>query len=74
MNRLKYLYFTVILGFLLGIQNGFIALWQDSKPEPIHVFPHKAENLPVADQHALEAGIPIADESTLIQLLEDYLS
>lgn len=63
----------LILGFLLGIQDGCIALWRDGNPDP-EVFPYRAEHLPIADQKALEKGIFIAGEEELARLIEDYLS
>lgn len=64
----------LVLGFLLGISKGYIALWKDGRTEPVRVFPYRAELLPTADQKALEKGIPIDDENQLAQMLEDYLS
>ena len=63
-----------IFGFLLGVQNGMVALWQDGKPEPIRVFPYSVSNLPSDDQKALEAGIHLNSKLELIRLIEDYLS
>lgn len=65
---------VLIFGFLLGIRDGYIALWQDGGPEPVRVFPYRAELLPAADQKALAEGIHLDDEKQLAQLLEDYLS
>lgn len=62
------------LGFLLGIHNGKIALWQDDDPQPIKVFPYSASCLPEADQKALHKGIPINSKEDLSQLLEDFFS
>ena len=62
------------LGFLLGIHNGYIALWNDGQTEPAEVFPYRAKMLPEADQRALEKGILIPDEKSLSSILEDYLS
>ena len=74
MKKLRYLYLTLIFGFLLGISDGYIALWKDGNADPLQVFPYKAENLPIADQQALEKGIHLESKRELIQLLEDYLS
>ncbi|MDD5954543.1 MAG: hypothetical protein PUD38_05000 [Firmicutes bacterium] len=68
------MYFTLIFGFLLGVSDGYIALWKDGNAQPLRVFPYRAELLPVADRQALERGIPLTDESELMRLLEDYLS
>ena len=64
----------VILGFLLGVQNGMVALWEDGNAEPIRVFPYAVSNLPQKDQLALEAGIHLDNKLQLIKLIEDYLS
>ena len=64
----------LIVGFLLGVQNGLVALWEDGKAEPIRVFPYQASNLPLKDQQALEAGIHLDNKLQLIKLIEDYLS
>ena len=64
----------MIFGFLLGVQNGLVALWEDGKPEPIRVFPYSADNLPTADRQALEKGIHLDNRLQLLRLIEDYLS
>lgn len=68
--------FSILMtfGLLLGIHNGYIALWYGDDPEPARVFPYKASLLPEQDRRLLEAGIPIESESRLHSLLEDYLS
>ena len=71
---MRYLYFTLLFGFLLGISDGYIALWKEGNPRPLQVFPYRAEYLPSADQQALEKGIRINDKQELKHLLEDYLS
>lgn len=58
----------------MGIQNGYIALWHDGTSEPVEIFPYRADSLPIADQRALEKGIPISSQEDLSRLLEDYLS
>lgn len=68
------MYITLLFGFLLGIRDGYIALWKDGNATPIRVFPYRAEYLPEADQRALENGIHIDGEEELKPLLEDYLS
>ena len=68
------IYIILICGFLLGIKDGYIALWRDGCKEPAEVFPYCVQMLPAADRTALEKGIVICDETHLQQLLEDYLS
>ena len=66
--------FALALSFLLGVQNGYIALWKDGSEKPLRVFPYQAEMLPLADQLALKKGIAIKEDSKLAEFLEDYLS
>jgi len=65
--------YLLALGFLVGIQDGKIAVWKDGEAKPT-VFPYRAETLPEADQKRLKEGIRIEDGTKLAQLLEDYLS
>ena len=65
---------VLVLSFLLGVHDGYIALWKGTDPTPVEVFPFKAEMLPEADRRALYEGIRIDSSSQLAQLLEDYLS
>ena len=74
MRKGKILAYLLLFGFLLGIHDGKIALWQDEDPKPIRVFPYRAELLPPSDQQALQNGIPIEDAHHLSRLLQDYLS
>ena len=73
MKKRQCLYLTLLLGFLLGISDGYITLWKDGEAQP-RIFPYRAETLPEADQKRLEEGIRIEDGTKLAQLLEDYLS
>ncbi len=72
--RWRKLLMIAALGFLLGIQDGYIALWKDGSSEPVEVFPFRAEMLPRADQQKLADGIRIENAQQLTQLMEDYLS
>ncbi len=75
MTKTKNLLCSMILfGFLIGIHNGQIALWHNNDPNPVKVFPYRAEMLPEADQAALRKGIRINSFSDLQRLLQDYLS
>ena len=64
----------LLFGFLLGVYEGRIALWKDTQPEPVKVFPYHARMLPAADRRALEEGIRFESAEDLIRLLDDYLS
>lgn len=74
MKKLHYLYCILVLGFILGIQDGYVALWKDGNKEPMKVFPYRAAMLPQKDQAALKQGIPIDEDTDLARLLEDFLS
>ena len=72
--RLSYVYLTLIFTFLIGIHEGYVALWREPGGKPDLIFPYSAASLPEEDQKRLEAGISIGSEEELIHLLEDYLS
>lgn len=74
MRRIKSFSWFLIFGFLLGIHQGKIALWEGDDPEPIAVFPYSAETLPQADQMRLRNGIRIETKDQLIQMIENYCS
>ncbi len=65
---------ALVLGFILGIQDGRIALWKDGQAQPVEVFPIQANMLPEADQKALKEGITIKNSGELTRILEDFLS
>ena len=73
MIRKQLLSFVLAAGFLLGVHNGYIALWRDGAKDPM-VFPCRAILLPRADRLKLEKGIRIENEDELFQFLEDFLS
>ena len=62
----------LLLGFLLGIHRGNIALWKDG--QLIREFPYPVTMLPPSDQLHLQEGIPIENTQDLSRLLEGYLS
>lgn len=64
----------LLLGFLLGIHDGRIALWQGEDPQPVRVFPYSASALPPEDYRALEKGIAIESPADLVKFLEDFCS
>ena len=74
MKRRRWICSMVLAGFLLGVHDGYIALWKGEDPEPIRIFPYSAELLPPEDQAALEKGIPIRSREDLTALLEDFCS
>ena len=70
MKKLTILYCVTLLGFLLGIHNGRIALWEDGKQTPVKVFPYSAAMLPEKDRQALEKGIHFDDALQMLQLVQ----
>ncbi|MBO5953953.1 MAG: hypothetical protein J6Q53_07540 [Oscillospiraceae bacterium] len=74
MKKYRNIYCMLLLGFLLGIHNGNVALWKTDDPKPLRVFPYAASSLPEADRKLLEKGIPIDSLGELTRLIEDYFS
>ena len=74
MKKYRQLYLTLILGFILGIRSGQIALWREGGTKPVHIFPYQVEMLPQEAQDALAEGIPIESIRQLEELAENYLS
>lgn len=63
----------VCAGYLLGIRNGYLTVWRDDDPEPVHSFYVRVENLPPADQILLRRGIRAENDRALYAILENYL-
>ena len=74
MLRRTHLYFPLILLFILGCRDGYLALWKQGQPDPVRIFPYSITSLPDADQKAVKKGIPLESREDLLRLLEDYLS
>ena len=55
-KKIQIYYFTAALFFLLGIKDGYVALWKDNSVVPLEVFPYKAQLLPPEERQALEKG------------------
>ena len=64
----------LLLGFLLGIRDGKIALWKDGEAEPWRVFPYPVAVLPAETQKDLKNGIRIDSMEDLDLVLENLLS
>lgn len=64
----------LLLGLYLGVYHGQVALFDTEKPQPVEIFPYRAENYPLSDQQALQEGIPVTDRDHLQRLLEDFTS
>ena len=74
MKKYRQFYLTLILGFILGIHRGNIALWKIGQAEPTHVFPYRADTLPEDVRDALKSGIHVETPEELEDLAENYLS
>ena len=72
MNRPRIRCTILLMGLLLGIHEGNIALWKNDRL--IQEFPYPASMLPPSDQMNLQKGIPIENAQDLSRLLEGYLS
>ena len=64
----------LLLGLLLGVYDGRIALWKDGEVRPWKVFPYPVVSLPEEARQQLKKGIPIESEEDLNRLLENFLS
>ena len=64
---------TLLAGFLLGIRDGRLTLWQDGDLHPVQVYDIRADSLPHADQLRLRRGIRVDSREALWLLLENYL-
>jgi len=65
---------ALCFSFLVGLQDGRIALWKDDDPEPVKVFPYPVSILPKEARRALTQGIRVETEEELYELIEKYLS
>lgn len=70
----QFLTALLLLGFLVGIHNGYVAVWKDEDPQPIYVSPISADTLPEKDRQALEQGLHFPTYQALTQAIEDYCS
>lgn len=64
----------LLLGFLLGVRDGRIALWKDDQQEPWKIFPYPIAVLPADTQQKLISGIRVDSMDDLNKLLENLLS
>ena len=64
----------LLLGFLVGVSNGRLALWKDDLAEPWKVFPYPVSALPPETQQQLQQGIRVDSMEDLDRLLENLLS
>ena len=61
-----------IAAYTIGIWQGRVAVFENNTETPVTVLDTPVTALPIADQKALEQGIPVSDPVTLAGLLEDY--
>ena len=72
MKKIPLVYSLLLLGFLLGIHEGRVALWKYEDPHPFVVFPYYAGLLPQDLQDNLKNGIRFDDENQIVEILKDY--
>lgn len=65
---------TLAAGFLLGLREGRLTLWQEDDPHPVQIYDIREDSLPPADRLRLRRGIRLESREELWQILEDYLS
>ena len=63
-----------LTGFLLGLRDGRLALWQEGNSHPEQIYDIRADSLPPADQIKLRRGIQVESREELWEILENYLS
>ncbi len=63
----------LLLGFILGLHNGRVALWKSDDPQPIKIFPWSASFLPDNIRSALEKGIYVEEDSDIGILIQDMI-
>lgn len=64
---------VLAMGFLLGIRDGRLALWQEGSGHPLQIYDIRADTLPPADQLQLRRGIRLQTRQELWQVLENYM-
>ena len=70
----KYIRYVILLIFLAGIHQGYIAIWEDNAPKPKTILPYSADLLPESDRMALEKGIHLRTRLELTRFIEDFCS
>ena len=74
MKNIQILLILTAVCCYLGLHNGYLAIFNEHDPDPVQVFPYRAEHYPKADTDALRHGIPITSREALTRLFEDYFS
>ena len=62
----------LIICMYLGLSDGYLAIYQQGRPEPEQVLPYHVDLYTGHDRSALETGIPFRSADELAKLLEDY--
>ena len=60
--------------FVIGIENGRVAVFEDGEEKPLIVTETYANNLPKIDRDELEKGVRVSGEKELQKAIEDYCS
>ena len=74
MKKKSMLLWMAALSLYLGLHNGYAAILEQGRQQPVRVFPYREEMFPDADRQAMRQGIPITSLHMLTRLLEDYFS
>lgn len=64
--------FALVLGFLLGVHNGRIAVWKDQDPTPMRTIPCPIWVLSPTQQQMLKDGIHIDSMEDLEKMLTEF--
>lgn len=70
----KILSFLLAAVCYLGCHNGYLAVFDEKKRDPLLVLPYKTDTYSPEDRAALTQGIYCEDMAALTQVLEDFLS
>jgi hypothetical protein len=60
--------------YVIGSWEGQVAVFEGQAAYPMQVFDVYVSTLPEEERTKVQTGIPVADETQLYQLLEDYTS
>ena len=63
----------LLAGFLLGVCEGKVALWQEHDPRPVQIYDIREDSLPPADRLQLRRGIRAESREQVWEILENYL-
>lgn len=74
MRYRKRLITLVLIGYLIGIKGGQVAIWKLDDPQPLRVFPWSAAMLPSQIRSALEKGIRVEADSDIGRLLDEMIA